>query len=765
MPEYSYIGKRIPRIDSRSRATGQVRFAGDLIFPRMLVGKVLRSPYPHARILHVDASRALKLPGVKTVITGRDTAGVKWGVFPYTRDMEMLQTEKVRYVGDEVAAVAAVDEDTALEALSLIQVDYEVLPAVFTIDQALAEGAPLIHDDHPGNRNVEVNIDVGQVEAALDAAYLVRTDTFTAPEDDYFMGEPYAVCARSDSDGNLEVWCPNAGPHMKSKPLSNVLQMSLGKVKVRKIAIGGAFGGRSEISPADFICSLLAVKSGRPVKLVYTREENTTCVRQGHGMVTTHTTGLDREGRVVARKSVSYLDGGAYSSTGPIAVSVPFLCHEQTYRLENVQFHGVRVYTNKPICGMIRIHGRSFACGVDMQLDMMAEEMGLDPVDLRLVNARRPGEQTATKSFVGSCGLVECIEKVVEKSGFRDKFGKLPPYRGIGMGLNSVQTGFPLGIRGGSQAVIKFNEDGGVTLISGVVDNGQGNDNMLVQVAAEELGVLMEDVELITADTEVTPNDPGSYSMVSTFAGGNAVRLAARDARRQLFEVAADKLECHIDDLVARDRKIFVQGSPDRGLPLTKVVRMALIQGRPVLGQGSYSPRVDHRREWVSNPKGQLSEAFSFGATVAEVEVDPDTGLVKALEVTAAQDCGYALNPMVVEGQFEGSVAMGGQGGMLTEGHHWSAEGKCLDSTQLEYKVPLSVDMPKINPIIVETIDPNGPYGAKEAGMSVAMSAAQAYANAVCNAIGVYIKEFPITPDKIVRALEEKKNQKGGGEG
>jgi len=756
MPEYKLIGKSVPRVDAKAKATGETAFSGDLIFPRMLAGKVLRSPYPHARILNVDTSRAEKLPGVKAVIAGRDTYGEKWGVFRYTSDMQMLQTEKVRYVGDEVAGVAAVDEDTALEALSLIRVDYEILPAAFTIEEALAEGAALIHEDHPGNVNVEVKIDVGDVDEALAKAYLVRTDTFTAPEDGYFMGEPYAVAARTDASGNVEVWCPNAGPHMKAKPLANVLHLPLNKVKVRKVAIGGAFGGRSEISPADFICSLLALKSGRPVKIVYTREENSVCVRQGHAMVTTHTTGMDREGRVTARSSVSYLDGGAYSSTGPIAVSVPFLCHEQTYRLENARFHGVRVYTNKPVRGMIRIHGRSFAGGVDMQLDMMAQELGLDPVEVRLKNARRPGEYTATKSYVGSCGLVECIEKVVEKSRFKEKHGKLPPYRGIGLGLNSVQTGFPLGIRGGSQAVIKFNEDGGVTVISGVVDNGQGNDNMLVQIAAEELGLGMEDIELITADTEITPNDPGSYSMVSTFAGGNAVRLAAQEARRQLFEIAADQLEANLDDLVAADRKIFVKGSPDRGLPIAKVVRTALIQGKPVMGRGSFTPKVDQRREWVYNPKGQLSEAFSFGATVAEVEVDPETGLVRTIEVTAAQDCGFALNPMVVEGQFEGSVAMGGQGGMLNERHLW-AGGHCLNPTQLEYKVPLAPDMPPINPIIVETIDPNGPYGAKEAGMSVAMSAAQAYANAVCNAIGVWIKDFPLTPDKIVKALEEKK--------
>jgi CO/xanthine dehydrogenase Mo-binding subunit len=377
---------------------------------------------------------------------------------------------------------------------------------------------------------------------------------------------------------------------------------------------------------------------------------------------------------------------------------------------------------------------------------------------MRLVNARQAGEYTPSGSYVASCGLTECIEKAVKKAAWKEKYGKLPAWRGIGIGINSVQTGFPLGIRGGSQAFIKFNEDGGVTLISGVVDNGQGNDNMLVQVVAEELGLDMSDITLITADTEVTPNDPGSYSMVSTFVGGNAARLAAVDARKKLFEIASGAMEANPADLVLKNKKIFVAGSPDKFLPLQKVVRMGLIQGRPVSGEGHYAPKVDQRREWVKNPKGQLSEAFSFGATIAEVEVDPETGMVKTLEVTAAQDVGFALNPLVLEGQFEGSVAMGGQGGMLTEYHFWD-KGRCLNPTQLEYKVPLAADMPKINNIIVESRDPAGPYGAKEAAMSIAMSAAQAYASAIADAIGVTPTGFPMTPDKILAAIESKKEE------
>lgn len=757
MPDHTIVGKSTPRVDARAKVTGDAKYTADLKLPRMLAGKILRSPHPHARILNIDASKALKLPGVKSVATGADTFGTKWGVFRYTLDQQFLPTDKVRYFGEEVAAVAATDEDTALEALELIDVEYEELPAVFDPMDAIAPDAPLIHDDFPQNINVHVPISVGDVEKGFAESHYVREDTFTAAEESYFQSEPYAVVARFDSDGNLEIWMPNAGPHMKAKPLSNALKIPLHKVMVRKIAIGGAFGGRSEIAPGDFICALLAQKTGRPVKIVYTREENTVATRQGHAMTTTIKTGVDRNGRVLARDITCYMDGGAYSSTGPIATSVPFLSMEQAYRMENVRYNGYRIYTNKPIRGMIRVHGRSFACGVDTQLDMIGEHLGIDPVAMRMRNARETGDYTCTKSYVASCAMKETIEKTTKRAGWHGKWGKLPPYRGIGIGCNSVQTGFPMGIRGGSQAMIKFNEDGGATVISGVVDNGQGNDNMLVQIAAEELGLFPEDIRLVTADTEVTPSDPGAYSQVSTFVGGHAVKIAAANARDKMLEIAADALETDKAGLVAKERMIFVNGAPEKAIPIKKVIRMGLAQGRGVTGEGGYWPaRVDMRREWVKNPFGQMCEAFSYGATVVEVEVDPETGKVATIEATAAQDVGFAINPMILEGQFEGSVAMGGQGGMLAEHHFWDG-GRVMNPTMLEYKLPLACDMPKINSIIVESNDPLGPYGAKEAGMSIAMSAAQAYSAAVCNAVGVWFDDYPITPEKILRAIREKR--------
>lgn len=755
MTDYSIIGKSIPRVDAKAKVTGGAKYTADLKFPNMLVGKILRSPYPHAKILNIDISKAVSIPGVKAVVTGKDTYGVKWGVFKYTLDQQFLPIEKVRYFGEEVAAVAAVDEDVALEAIDAIKVEYEELPAVFNPMDAIAPGAPLIHEEFPQNINIHISIHTGDVEKGFKESYYVREDTFTAAEESYFQSEPYAVVARFDIDGNLEIWMPNAGPHMKAKPLSNALKIPLHKVHVRKIAIGGAFGGRSEISPADYICALLAKKSKRPVKIVYTREENTIATRQGHSMITTIKTGVNKDGRVIARDIVCYMDGGAYSSTGPIATSVPFLCMEQAYRMENVRYNGYRIYTNKPIRGMIRVHGRAFACGVDTQLDMIAEYLGIDPVTIRLRNAREPGDYTNTRSYIASCAMKETIIKAAEKAGWNQKWGKLPPFHGIGIGCNSVQTGFPMGIRGGSEAFVKFNEDGGVTVISGVVDNGQGNDNMLVQIVSEELGLTPKDVQLVTADTQVTPSDPGAYSQVSTYIGGHAVKLAAQNAREKLFEIASKVLEADPKDLKACNRMVYVKSNPEKSIPIQKLIRIALSQGKSIVGNGSFWPKVDMKREWVSNPYGQMCEAFSFGTTIAEVVVCPETGKVKVLNVVAAQDVGYAINPMILEGQFEGAVAMGGQGGMLTEYHFWD-QGRLMNPTMLEYKVPLAIDMPNIDTIIVESNDPRGPYGAKEAGMSIAMSAAQAYSAAICNAIGVYLTDYPLTPDKILQAIRQK---------
>jgi 4-hydroxybenzoyl-CoA reductase alpha subunit len=755
MAEHTLIGQRVARIDSRAKATGEAKYTADLILPRMLHGKVLRSPHAHARILHIDTSRAEKLPGVRAVITGKDAAGVKWGVFRYTRDHELLPQDKVRYIGEDVAAVAANDVETALEALELIDVEYEVLPAVFDPIEAMKEGAPRIHEHAENNVNIHVPIEVGDVDSALERSYYVREDRFSDTEYTYCQTEPYAVVASSDNSGNLEIWTPNASPHTKAKALSNLLEKPLTKVKVRRINTGGAFGGRSDIFPGEFIAALLSMKAGRPVKMVYTREESFGSVRQAHSMIVDSKIGVSRDGRILASEIKLVLDGGAYSSTGPIATSVPFLVWEETYRLPNVRFNGYRVYTNKLVRGMYRCHGRAFHGGLGMQLDMIAEQLGIDPVEIRLKNALKTGEMQATGSRIISCGLSEAIQAAADRSGWGEKRGKLPYGKGVGMGANGMMVGFPMGIRGGSSALIKFNEDGGATVISGVVDNGQGNESMVVQIAADVLGLRMEDVDLVSADSEVTPLDQGAYSQAATFVSGNAARAAAMDAREQILDLASDMLDALPSELELKGGQVLVKDRPERNVWLGKVIRKALLDNTPVVGRGSYMPKVDLSREWVSNPKGQHAGTFSFGAVVAEVEVDTETGQVRVTNVTGAHDCGYAINPAAVEGQLEGSVASGGVGATLLEEHLWDG-GQMLNANMLDYKVPLSVDMPEIVPIIVETIDPEGPFGAKEAGLWGSMNMFQAIGNAVYDAVGVWIKEFPITPDKVLRALEEK---------
>jgi 4-hydroxybenzoyl-CoA reductase alpha subunit len=757
--EHPVVGKRMPRIDSVPKATGEALYTADLVLPRMLYGKILRSPHAHAKILNIDTSEAEQLPGVKAIVTGKDTEGVKWGVFRYTRDQQLLPVDRVRYFGEEVAAVAAVDEGTAMRALDLIQVDYEVLPAVFDPIEAMQPGAPQIHDHVENNINILVPIEVGDVEKGFAEAYYVREDRFTAVEHAYTQLEPYTVLASYDPSGNLQVWLPNASPHTKAKALANLFKMPLHKVKVRKCYSGGAFGGRSDIFPGEFIAALLSRKARRPVKIVYTREESFTCVRQVHSHIVDIKTGVKEDGTFAATEIRSIMDGGAYSSTGPIAASVPFLVWEETYRLSNVRFQGYRIYTNKPIRGMYGSHGRGFLGGLGMQLDMIAEELGMDPVEIRLRNALHTGDTQATGSKVISCGLSEAVQKAAEESGWKEKRGKLLYGRGVGMGCNGMMVGFPMGIRGGSSAYIKFNEDAGATLISGVADNGQGNDSMMVQIAADVLGLRMDEINLVSADSEITTLDQGAYSQAAAFVSGNAVRAAAEDAKRQLLVVAAEMLRVDVGTLDLKDHRVFVMEDPEKNVPIHQIIRTALLKNKPIMGRGSYMPNVDLKREWVSNPRGQHAGTFSFGAFVVEVEVDTETGQVKLVQVTGAHDCGFAINPMAVEGQLEGNVGRAGVGASLLEEHCWD-NGQMLNANMLEHKVPLAVDMPSvINPIIVESMDPEGPLGAKEAGLAGAMNLFQAVGNAVYDAIGVWIKDFPITPDKVLEAIERRKRE------
>jgi CO/xanthine dehydrogenase Mo-binding subunit len=754
MDNFKVLGKRVPRTDYLAKVTGDALYTADLKLPGMLVAKVLRSPYPHARILNIDTSAAAKLPGVRAVMSGFDGYGVKWGVFKYTQDHAMVPTDKVRYVGEDVAAVAAVDEETALEALDLIKVDYEPLPAVFDPILAMEEGAPLIHQEYPGNINIHIHIDVGNVGKAFSKAHLVREDTYKAAGEAYAMMEPYAVVAHFHA-GYLDLWMPNAGPHVRAKALSNLMKLPLNKVRVRHINSGGAFGGRSEVAPGDLVASILSVKSGKPVQLVLSREENAISTRQIHDIIATVKTGVKKDGTILAKQFKVIYDGGAYSSTGPIATSIPYYVYEEAYRFPSVRYDGYRVFTNKGIRGMYGCHGRAFLGGNETQLDFIAKELGIDPVAIRVKNGLKVGEKTATKSWIISGGLKAPIEKAAQRSRWKEKYGKLPKNQGIGMGCVAIMCGFPMGFRSGSSCYVKLNDDGQAVIVTAMVDNGQGNESIMVQIASEILGLPMEDINLVNADTEVTNLDPGAYSQAAAFVGGNAVKLACEDARRQILAIAAEKLAEKAEDLDLKDRMAVCRKNPDKKMPISWITREAFFRAQPITGTGSYIPKISFDREWVSHPYGQMAGTYSFGASVAEVEVDAETGKVRMPRFVAVHDCGKAINPMAVEGQIEGSIQQAGVAA-ITEGNIWN-DGFLLNPDLLEYKVPLACDMPEMDSVILESIDPEGPFGAKEGGLTVRMNAHSAVACAVSNATGVQFTELPLTPDKVWKMIEEKK--------
>lgn len=756
--QYSVVGKRVRRTDSLSKVTGQALYTSDIKLPRMLHAKVLRSPLPHARILRIDTARAMSLPGVKAIVTASDGHGIKWGVFKYTQDHPMLAMEKVRYIGEDVAGVAAVDEETALEALELIEVEYDPLPAVFDPEEAMKEGAPLIHEAYPHNINIHVHIEVGEVDKAFQESYLVREDVFHASGEAYSTLEPYAVVA-SYSGGYIDLWMPNAGPHVRAKALANLLALPLNKVRVRRINVGGHFGSRSEVSPADFVTSLLSIKTGRPVKLVLTREENATCTRQIHDMTAKIRCGVKKDGTILGKEFQVIYDGGAYSSTGPIATSIPYYVHEETYRIPNVRYDGYRILTNKGIRGMYGCHGRAFLGGNEMQLDMIAHELGIDPMEIRMRNGLKVGEETATKSLIISGGLEEPVREAAAASKWNYQDPGVKPGKGVGMGCVAIMCGFPMGFRSGSVCYVKINDDGQVTVVTGVVDTGMGNESMMVQIASEVLGVPMEDVNLVNADTEVTNLDPGAYSQAAAFVGGNAVKQACEDAKKQILELAAAKLNHPVEDLDLKNRLVISKTDPEKKMPLRWVVREAFLRARPIVGSGAYMPKIDFQREWIKKPYGQMAGTFSFGCSVAQVDVDVETGLIRIPKFCAAHDCGNPINPAAVEGQIEGSIQQAGVA-VLMEETRWSG-GHLLNPDLLEYKVPLACDMPEIQTVIVSSDDPEGPFGAKEGGLTTRMNAHSAVVCAAHNALGIPLSEFPLTPDRVLKAMDAAKR---GGE-
>ena len=754
--DYVNIGKRLPRVDGVIKATGEAKYAADLSLPGMLHGKILRSPHPHARIVRIDTSRAVALARVWAVVTGADTLGFKAGGIATEGDEPYLALDKVRFIGDEVAAVAAADEETAEHALELIEVEYEILPAILDPVAAMADGSPLVHENVPRNLSFETNLSYGDVDKALAACDYVREDRFQTAAIRHGFLEPHAALANWDSSGKLTFWGSKQSPYFTYRNMGKALGIPPSRVRFIQPYLGGGFGGKNEMFAVDFCAAFLSRKTGRPVKIVASQEEVLYAYRQRHPTLIRIRTGLQKDGTLAAIDAEIIADGGAYKSMGSMSLYIMCTRLALPYRVPNLRARGYRVHTNtQPSCAM-RGHGvPQIRFAAEVQLEMAVAELGLDPVEVRRKNALQPGETTGNGLKITSCGLTECIEKAGDIAGrWRGELhreGNSRYRKGVGVAAYGFISGSRLAGHNTAAAQVKVHEDGGIALITGSTDCGQGSDTALSQIAAEVLGVRLADIRYGTLDSEITPVDPGVFGSRVTFITGNAVKLAAEDAKRQLAEVAAEVLEAAPGDIVFRDRRVYVAGSPDRSLPFDKLVKKAQYSGtgKTILGRGYWAPEGIDPPQFATG-MGNQSGAYTFGTQVAEVEVDVETGRVKVCRLAMVHDCGQTINEMLAEGQLEGS-AIGGIGHTFTE-EIIRKDGQTINPSFLEYRMPTALDACEVASTHTDTVDAMGPFGAKESGEGIQVAITPALVNAVHDAIGIWFKEIPITPDMIVAA-------------
>ncbi len=781
MKECDVINTRKPRVDARAKVTGDARYAADLSLPYMLHAALLQSPLAHAKILNIDTSKAERLPGVRKVVTWKDAGLIKYGVSPARYDETVFCSDKVRYIGDEIAAVAAIDEETAQEAVSLIKVDYEELPVILDPFEAMKPGAAVIHYDYPNNVCGEVHQEFGNVEEGFKQCDYIRTDRFVNKKQDGAFLEPQACVAHYDLNGNLTLYSSAQAPHYTQRTVAMVLGLPIGKVRVAKPYIGGGFGPKAAGASYELAACLLSIKTGRPVKLVLNREQVFLHSRARHQFFHTLTTGVKKDGTLVALKNECVMDGGAYASFGIATVYYGGSLLGAPYKLPNMKYDGYRMYTNKPANGAQRGHGGVAARAAwEQQLDAIAEELGMDPIEFRLKNMMQRGDTTCNELNMSSLGMKECIEAVRDGSGWKEKKGKLPRGKGIGMacGFFVSGAGFPI-YRSDtfhSTAMIKLSEDGGaVELFTAAAEIGQGSDTILSMMAAEAIGVPYEMVRIYSGDTEYGV-DLGAYSSRQTLMSGHAVKRAGESVKRQVLEVLSEELKYPLEDLdIKKGFVVFKKGKPDfsglrkkivserrgwTGLPsgeemsFEEASRTAYLKRGTIVGTGEYKPG------WLGGTyKGAAvgtSPAYGCSAQVVEVTVDLDTGKVTVDAMTDAHDCGFAINRTNVEGQMQGSLSMG-LGEALFEEVKFDDKGKVLNPTLGEYRIATTLDMPNVNTIIVESDEPNGPWGAKEVGEGAIMPTIPAILNAVHDAVGIRIDELPVTGERVLKLMKELK--------
>ena len=755
--ELKVVGKPLAKVDALGKVMGEAQFADDIFLPRMLFCKILRSQHPHAKINYVDTSLARKRPGVFAVITGLDLP-IKYGILPVSQDEEALCVDKVRFVGDPVAAVAAIDEETAEAALEDIVVDYEPLPALMSIDEALERDDVQIHQyAEKGNIHKLVSLEFGDVSQGFEEADHIREDSYYYEGNTHLPIEQHSAVAHYGADGRLTLWSSTQTPHYVHRALSRVLELPPSRIRVIATPVGGGFGGKSDPFPHEIVASKLSMLTGRPVKITLTREEVFYTHRGRHPVLMWIKTGMKKDGSITAMHFRSYLDGGAYGSYGVASTYYTGALQTVTYPIPNYKFEGVRVFTNKPPCGPKRGHGTPqprFA--VETQLDKFAEDLDLDPVDLRLNHLVSPGSLTANHLKITTIGLGECIEKVVAASMFRERRGRLGPGKGLGLACGSYLSGAGLPIYWNkmphSGVQIKIDRGGGVTVFCGSIDIGQGSESILAYITAEELGADLDNVIVVTADTDLTPVDLGSYSSRVTLMTGNAVIAAARPLREKILLAAAEVLELPVEALTIEANKVFCIDDSRRSLTFVEAVQLAEARFGTLGSVGSYTPPRRGGR-YKGSGVGP-SPSYSYSACVAEVTCNPESGEYRVDKLWLAHDVGKAINPLLVIGQVEGSAYMGLGEAMMEE--QVFRRGLHKIPSMLDYKSPTALDTPEIETFLIETNDPEGPYGAKEAGQGPLLPVMPAIANAIYNAVGVRIDEVPIAPEKIYKALGEK---------
>lgn len=757
------IGHAQPKIEAMQKATGETQFADDLVLPRMIYGKLLRSVYPHARIIGIDASRALALPGVFAIITGKDVP-IKYGIMPSTQDEEALCVDHVRFVGDPVAAVAAIDEETAERALDLIDVAYEPLAPIMTMRDALDEKLTQIHayaDHH--NIHKFVALEFGDLEAGFKAAEHVREDVFFYEGNTHLPMEEHSCIGNFSSDGRLTLYSSTQTPHYVHRALEKALQIPRGHIRVIAAPVGGGFGGKTDPFSHEIAACKLSMLTGRPVKFTLTREEVFYTHRGRHPVLMWIKTGVKRDGQITALHFKTILDGGAYGSYGIASTYYTGALQTVTYKIPAYKFEGVRVFTNKPPCGPKRGHGTPQPrFGLEVQLDKIARDLELDPAEMRRTYVVDDGTKTVNHLTITSCGLRECIDRVVEASGWKNRKNHKSQItndkvkRGLGIACSSYLSGAGLPIYWNdlphSGVIVKVDRGGGVTVFCGSTDIGQGSDSLLAYIAAEEFGLTPKDIKVFTADTDLTPVDLGSYSSRVTVMTGNACIQATRAVKEKILQAASEKLFVPAASLAMRDGMVVCEDDENRQLKFVEAVNLAEAKFGTLSGTGSYKPP---KRAGPFKGSGVgPSPSYSYSACVASVAVDTETGEVKVEKLWLAHDGGRAINPLLVIGQTEGSAYMGFAEATMEE----SAFRKNLHKipSLLDYKSPTTLDMPDVDAILVETIDPEGPYGAKEAGQGPLLPVPPAIANAVFDAVGVRIDQVPITPDLVLKALEEK---------